>query len=99
MTPIAPSTRPPHQSTAAATPALRGPERSTQPPNSAAEMPRKTKNRVDIQASVAPFQSHVVVTSSVKIDMSGHDFDAVKPTARDSGSQNTEKPEAMPMQR
>jgi hypothetical protein len=41
---------------------------------------------------MATFQSHVVVKSSVKIDISGQDFDAVKPIARDSGSQNTEKP-------
>ena len=45
-----------------------------------------------IQPRLATFQSQVVVTSSAKIDMSGHAFDAVKPIARDKGSQNTEKP-------
>src|SRR5690242_18850408 len=99
MTPIAPSTRPPHHRRAAATPALRGPARSTHPPNTAADMPRNTKNSVYIQPRLATFQSHVVVTSSAKIDISAHVFDAVKPIARDSGSQNTENPYAMPMQR
>jgi hypothetical protein len=47
---------------------------------------------VYIQPRLATFQLHVVVTSSAKIDMSGHAFDAVKLIARDSGSQNTEKP-------
>ena len=55
-------------------------------------MPRKTKNSVYIQPRLATFQSHVVVKSSVTIDMSGQDFDPVKPIARESGSQNTEKP-------
>src|SRR4029078_8300613 len=86
MTPIAPSTRPPHHRTAAATPALRGPARSTHPPHIAAEMPRKTKNSVYIQPRLATFQSHVVVKSSVTIDMSGQDFDPVKPIARGSGT-------------
>src|SRR5262249_32143780 len=92
ITPIAPSTRPPHHSTAAATPALRGPARSTHPPNAAAEIPRNTKNSVYIQPRLATFQSQVVVMSSAKMDMSGHVLGAVKPIARDKGSQNTEKP-------
>ena len=92
MTPIAPSTRPPHHNTVAATPALRGPERSTQPPNTAAEMPRKTKNKVYIQPRLATRQSQVVVNNSVASDISGQAFDAVTPMARDNGSQNTLKP-------
>jgi hypothetical protein len=47
---------------------------------------------VYIQPRLAIFQSHVVVKSSVKIEMSGQDFEAVRPSARESGSQNTEKP-------
>jgi hypothetical protein len=34
----------------------------------------------------------VVVNSSWNSEMSGHAFGAVNPIARDSGSQNTEKP-------
>ena len=75
---------------------MRGPARSTHPPNIAADIPR---NRVYIQPRLATFQSQVMMKSSVKMDMSGHDFEAVRPIARDSGSQNTEKPYAMPMQR
>ena len=48
---------------AATTPALRGPTRSSQPPKTAAEMPRKTKNSVYIQPSMLIFQSQFVVTS------------------------------------
>jgi len=47
---------------------------------------------VYIQPRLATFQSQVMMKSSVKMDMSGHDFEAVRPIARDSGSQNTEKP-------
>ena len=45
-TPTAAMTIPPHQQTADTTPALRGPARSSQPPHSAADEPRKTKNSV-----------------------------------------------------
>ncbi len=90
--PIAPSTRPPHQHSAATKPALRGPARSSQPPHTAAETPSTTKNRVNIQPRLATFQSQVVVNSSWNSEMSGQAFGAVSPIARDSGSQNTEKP-------
>src|SRR6478752_1048567 len=96
---MAPRMRPPHQHTAATTPALRGPARSSQPPQTAAETPRTTKNNVYIQPRLATRQSQVVVNNSCASDMSGHVFDAVMPIARDSGSQKTEKPYAMPMQR
>ncbi len=89
---MAPRNRPPHQHSAATTPALRGPTRSSQPPQIAAEMPSSTKNSVYIQPMLATFQSQVVVKSSCTSDMSGQAFGAVSPIARDSGSQNTEKP-------
>jgi hypothetical protein len=47
---------------------------------------------VYIQPRLATFQSHVVVNNSLKIDKSGHDFELVRPSARDSGSQNTLNP-------
>jgi hypothetical protein len=83
---------PPAQHTAATTPALRGPTRSSQPPQIAAETPSNTKNSVNIQPMLAMRQSHVVVNSSCSSVMSGHAFGALSPTARDSGSQNTLKP-------
>src|SRR6266850_5944306 len=61
LTPIADITSPPHQHIADATPAARGPARSTQRPQMAAAEPRKTKNSVYIQPSVEIFQSQVVV--------------------------------------
>ncbi len=45
-TPIVDTAMPPAQQTAATTAALRGPTCSSQPPHSAAEQPRNTKNRV-----------------------------------------------------
>src|SRR5581483_10068785 len=83
---------PPPQHNAATTPALRGPARSSQPPQMAAETPSTTKNSVNIQPRLATLQSQVVVNSSPHSEISGHDFEAVNPIARDSGSQNTEKP-------
>ncbi len=90
--PIDPSTSPPHQHNAATNPALRGPARSSHPPQIAAETPRMTKNSVNIQPRLATRQSQVVVNNSCTIDMSGHAFGAVSPMARDNGSQNTLKP-------
>src|SRR5262245_43122311 len=84
-TPSAEMKNPPPQHSAATTPALRGPSRSTHAPNSAADEPSITKNSVYIHPSVLIFQS------------SG--ADAVMPTARLSGSQNTLKPYAMPIER
>ncbi len=46
ITPTAPSTMPPAQQKAATTPALRGPARSSQPPQMAAAEPSTTKNRL-----------------------------------------------------
>src|SRR5450432_3906314 len=88
---------PPHQQTALTTPALRGPTCSSQPPQSAAEQPRMTKNVVYIQPSVAMCQLQLVVKSSAQNVMSLHSGAVVAPSAFDSGSQNTEKPYAMPM--
>jgi len=90
--PMAPRTRPPAQQQAATKPALRGPTRSSQPPHMAADTPRMTKNNVYIQPMLATRQSQVVVNNSWISDMSGQVLLAVIPSARDSGSQNTEKP-------
>src|SRR6476659_1195290 len=57
--PNAEISRPPHQHTAATTPALRGPARSSQPPQRAALDPRNTKNTVYIQPRLGLSQSHV----------------------------------------
>src|SRR4051812_5277430 len=98
--PNAEITKPPHQHTVATTPALRGPACSSQPPNSAAAPPRKRKNSVNIHPSMEIFQSHVVAKISAKKLMSfGQAMDSLMPIAFDNGSQNTEKPYAMPMQR
>ncbi|MBS1226577.1 MAG: hypothetical protein H6R32_511 [Candidatus Aminicenantes bacterium] len=77
-TPRAEMKKPPPQQNAAATPALRGPLRSSQRPKTAAEEPRKTKKSVYIQPSVLIFQSP------------GTDW--VMPMARLRGSQKTLKP-------
>src|SRR3984885_1544767 len=97
--PNAPTNNPPPQHSAATTPALRGPARSSQPPQIAAETPSTTKNSVNIHPKLATFQSQVVVNNSCHSDISGQAFGAVRPMARDSGSHDTEKPSAMPMQR
>src|ERR1700750_3490332 len=97
--PMAPSTRPPAQHSAATTPALRGPARSSQPPQIAADPPSTTKNSVNIQPMLAMRQSQVVVNNSSASDMPGQALGWVMPNARDSGSQNTLKPSAIPMQR
>src|SRR5499427_6067410 len=99
-TPIAENTRPPHQQHAATKPALRGPARSSQPPQTAAAAPRNTKYSVYIQPSSLIFQSQPVANTRAMNDMSGAQAIAVLPLiARDSGSQKTENPYAMPMQR
>src|SRR5215472_4034000 len=98
--PSADITRPPHQHSPATKPAFRGPARSSQPPHTAAAAPRKTKNSVYIHPSSLIFQSHVVANARAMNDMSaGQATDCVMPMARDSGSQNTLNPYAMPMQR
>src|SRR4051812_32919733 len=96
--PSAEITSPPHQHNAAMNPALRGPARSSQPPQIAAAEPRNTKNSVYIQPSVDTFQSHVAEkTEATKPMSAGQSTGLVMPIALDSGSQNTEKPYAMPM--
>src|SRR5690242_19325331 len=93
ITPNAENTRPPHQQSAATKPALRGPARSSHPPQTAAAAPRKTKYRVYIQPSSLIFQSQVVANMRAKNDMSGAQAIAdLALMARDNGSQNTEKP-------
>src|SRR5512135_880113 len=91
---------PPPQHTAATTPALRGPSRSTQRPHTAAEEPRKTKNSVNIQPSVLIFQSQDVATRRPQNPMpAGQGIDCVMPIALLSGNQNTLNPYDMPMDR
>src|SRR5215471_18298728 len=97
--PMAPRTSPPAQHRAATAPALRGPTRSSQPPHCAAETPSTTKNSVYIQPRLATRQLQVVVNSSPASEMFAQDGSGVPPIARDSGSQNTLKPYAMPMHR
>ena len=65
--PTAPRSRPPDQHKAATTPALRGPARSSQPPQTAAAMPRTTMNRVNIQFRSATSQSQLVVNSAFRM--------------------------------
>ena len=92
-TPIAEIRNPPPQQKAATTPAFRGPACSSQRPNTAAEEPRNTKNRVNIHPRVLIFQSQVVATIRwKKLMLSGQEIGAVIPTARLSGSQKTLKP-------
>ncbi len=97
--------RPPHQQSAATTPALRGPTRSSQPPQMAAEVPSSTKNSVYIQPRSNWVQSQLVVNSALPVMRSlppkvvaspgqtiGLPVPAATPSARPSGSQNTLKP-------
>ena len=92
-TPAAEISMPPHQHRAETTPALRGPARSSQPPQVAALEPSNTKNRVYIQPRVEICQSHVVVKSWPTKPTSGpHLMASLMPSALLKGSQNTEKP-------
>src|SRR5262245_9191468 len=91
--------KPPHQHSADTKPALRGPERSSQPPNSAADEPRSTKKSVYTQPRSEMRQSQVRVNSAWPRVRSGHDTDFSTPSAFESGSQNTLKPYAIPMHR
>ena len=84
---------PPAQQQAATTPALRGPARSSQLPQMAADEPKITKNTVYIHTKVVTCQSQLVVKSWVKKLLSAaHLMDSLMPKALDNGSQNTEKP-------
>src|SRR6185437_15814779 len=86
-TPSAEMRRPPHQQSAATTPALRGPACSSHPPQIAAAEPRNTKKSVYIQPSMLIFQSQDVVNTVAMKDMSaGHATDLLIPIARDNGS-------------
>ena len=60
MTPMAEITSPPDQQSADTKPALRGPSFSSQPPQMAADDPRKTKKSVYIQPSIEIGQSHLL---------------------------------------
>ncbi len=99
FTPTAPSAMPPHQQTAATTPALRGPTRSSQPPQIAAAMPRNAMNSVNVKLTDGTDQLHVVVNRSVvQLASFGQDPSGVA-SSFVIGNQNTEKPYAMPMHR
>ena len=63
--PTAPISSPPDQQTAETTPALRGPARSSHPPQTAAATPRKTMNSVNTQLRSATSQSQLVVNSAL----------------------------------
>src|ERR1700712_3593657 len=82
-------------------PALRGPARSSQPPNTAAERPSITMPMEKTVTRSLTRQSQVVVTRAVITPMSGQAAALDRPTlsARERGSQNTARPQAMPMQR
>src|SRR5882724_2752656 len=97
--PSAENSIPPHQQNAATMPALRGPDRSSQPPQVAAESPSTTKNSVYIHPRSAMRQSHVVVKSALTSVRSGQATESFMPIAFDRGSQKTLKPYAMPIQR
>src|SRR5262245_48500760 len=96
---------PPHQHSAETKPALRGPLRSTQPPQIAAEEPSSTKNNVYIQPRSNWVQSQLVANRACPVIASlppnvvaspGHAIGFAAPveraTMRPSGTQNTEKP-------
>src|SRR5450631_2700855 len=98
-------TSPPHQHSAATTPALRGPSRSSQPPQIAAEEPSNTKKSVNIQPRSNCVQSQSVANRACPVIPSlpqklvaspGHAKGLAAPlaaaTARPSGTQNTENP-------
>src|SRR3954466_8744999 len=87
ITPKDEITRPPHQQSAATKPALRGPARSSHPPQVAAEMPSRTKNSVYVHPSIETFQSQLVVKSWATTLISfGHAMDCVMPSAFDNGN-------------
>src|SRR5438445_6116279 len=92
VTPTAEIKRPPHQQKAATIPALRGPTRSSQPPQTAADEPRKMKNSAYIGVMSTMRQSQVVRNRDEMSDGSGQATYFWTPTARESGSQNTLKP-------
>ena len=75
------------------TPALRGPERSSQPPQTAADTPKKTMNRVNAQFRSETSQSQLVVNRAfIMPEPAGQANGLAPPTARDSGNQKTLKP-------
>ena len=83
---------PPAQQNAATTPALRGPTRSSQPPQIAAAAPSTTKKIEYVHTRSLTRQSQVVVVIAWTSVIPLHSSGLAMPSARDSGSQNTEKP-------
>ncbi len=84
--------KPPAQHNAATKPALRGPARSSQPPNTAADRPSITMPMVKMINRLVTCQSQLVVKRSPITDGLGQATDLSMPIARDSGSQNTLSP-------
>ena len=87
-----PTTSPPPQHNAAISPARRGPARSSQPPQIAAEMPSNAMNVSKMWVSAGTVQLHVVVNNSSKKLCAAHAVASAFGTSRDIGSQNTENP-------
>src|SRR5260370_41088388 len=98
-------TAPPHEHSVATKPALRGPSRSGQPPQIAADEPRSTKNSVYIQPRSNWVQSQSVAKGAWAVmpslpeklvaspgQASGLGAPLAAATMRPSGTQNTEKP-------
>ena len=96
--------KPPLQQKAATTPALRGPTRSSQPPQMAAEVPSNTKNRVYIQPRLNWLQLQLVAKSACIVsailspnvvaaaEHSGTALPSAPKSAPCNGFQNTLKP-------
>jgi len=91
-TPMPPRIMPPPQHSAAMKPALRGPARSSQLPQSAADTPRKKMNSVKVRLTDGTVQLQVVVNSSLIRLCDAHAAASVPASSLVIGSQNTEKP-------
>ena len=83
---------PPPQQSAATSPALRGPSRSSQPPNNAAERPRNTIPIVKVQRRSLTRQLQVVVNSASVSDIVLQAASVSPEMALLSGSQKTLRP-------
>ncbi len=87
-----PRIRPPPQHSAAMNPALRGPACSSQPPHSAAEMPRNAMKNSNVCVTSGTFQLQVVENIIVKTPCALQLGSPGPASSLLIGSQNTEKP-------